>query len=203
MKVTELEGAALGLVWLQGSTTAYELRKMIAESPTPHWSASAGTVYPLVQKLCRARMISFSSAGETRGTRQLRITSTGKKAFRRWMLDCSPVVIGLPPDPVRTRVRFLGLLSSAEGNTLLEEFEKNMRSQLVRMQHPARGAIGEVSLTDSLTLAGSPPHSGEEGRVDHGCEEAIETLAPTPIGQAEVPMKSPYLVIAGHSLRKR
>jgi DNA-binding PadR family transcriptional regulator len=148
MRLTELEGAALGLLWLRGSTTAYELRRRIAESPTPHWSASAGTVYPLVEKLRRARLISFSSKGDKRGTRQLRITPAGRVAFKKWMLDCSPAVVGPLPDPVRTRVRFLGLLSPSQGNTLLEAFAKNLKSELARLR-------GADSLSDSLTSLGA------------------------------------------------
>lgn len=155
MKLTELEGAALGLVWLQGSTTAYALRKMVAESPTPHWSASAGTVYPLVEKLCRARLISFLSTGDKRGTRRLRITLAGKRAFKQWMLDGSSAVIGVPPDPVRTRVRFLELLSFSEGSRLLERFETDMRSQLVGMRATGRGVGRGASLSESLTSLGA------------------------------------------------
>jgi len=162
MKLTELEGAALGLVWSQGSTTAYELRKMIGDSPTPQWSASAGTVYPLVAKLGRARLVSFSSTNDQRGTRRLRITPAGKRAFKQWMLDRSPVVVGLPPDPIRTRVRFLGLLSSAEGSTLLATFERQMRGQLVRMRRTPRPAGAPVS--DTLAMMGA--RFAQEKRVE-------------------------------------
>ena len=151
MALTELEGAALGLVWLRGPTTAYELRKMVAESPTPHWSASAGTVYPLVQKLSRRRLVSSSIAEDRRGTKHLRITPTGKQAFKAWLLDCSPAVVGVPPDPVRTRVRFLEVLSSSEENMFLVELEKHLRSQLARM----RGARKGVSVSEALASLGA------------------------------------------------
>lgn len=154
MKLTELEGAALGLVWLKGSATAYELRKMVAGSPTPQWSASAGTVYPLVAKLCRERLFTFVSTGDKRGTRRLAITPTGKRAFRKWMNDCSPAVIGLPVDPVRTRVRFLDLLSASEGETLLDQFERHMRSQLSRVRAVRRGVGREASPSESLASLG-------------------------------------------------
>jgi DNA-binding PadR family transcriptional regulator len=164
MKLTELEGAALGLLWLRGSATAYELRKMVAESPTPQWSASAGTVYPLVRKLCRARLIAFATTGDKRGTRQLRITLLGRRAFKNWMVDCSPTVIGLPPDPVRTRLRFLELVSSSEASGLFERFEKHMRSQLTRMRTVRRGARTEESLSESLTSLGA--RLSQESRIE-------------------------------------
>ena len=155
MKLTELEGAALGLLWWRGSATAYELRKLVAESPTPHWSASAGTVYPLVAKLCGARLLSFASTGDGRGTRRLRITPLGKRAFRTWMLDCSPAVIGVPPDPVRTRVRFLEQLGFPEGDRLLGRIERRLRSEAARMRAGRRGAGEGESLGESLTLLGA------------------------------------------------
>ena len=154
MRLTELEGGALGLLWLHQSATAYELRKMVAKSPTPQWSASAGTVYPLVRKLSRANLIAFAPTGDGRGTRRLRITPAGKRAFKAWITDCSPAVIGLPPDPVRTRLRFLELVSSSEGHRLLDQFEKQMRSQLIRMR-TVRRAAGKESLSESLTSLGA------------------------------------------------
>jgi len=145
MPLTELEGAALGLIWSRGATTAYELRKLIAESPTPQWSASAGTVYPLVEKLRKGRLISVSITEDKRGTRHLHIMPAGKRAFKTWMLDCSPAVTGVPPDPVRTRVRFLEMLSSSEGTRFLAESERNLRSQLARMR-PRKGESWSESL---------------------------------------------------------
>ena len=155
MNLTELEGAALGLVWLRGPTTAYGLRKMIAASPTPQWSASAGTVYPLVEKLSRNGLISLSRMEDRRGTRQLGITLKGKQAFKKWMLDLSPAVIGVPPDPVRTRVRLLGLLARSEGKELLGEFEKHMTRQLGRMRVARLRGSQRGSLSEALALEGA------------------------------------------------
>jgi DNA-binding PadR family transcriptional regulator len=154
MKLTELEGATLGLLWLRGSATAYELRAMVADSPTPHWSASAGTIYPLVRKLSKSRLIALSSTGDGRHTRRLRITGSGMRAFKKWIRDCSPAVIGPPPDPVRTRVRFIELLSTSEGRRLLEQFEEHLKIQFSLMRVGRRGA-NQVSLGESITLFGA------------------------------------------------
>ena len=162
MKLTELEGATLGLLWMRGSTTAYELRKMVADSPTPHWSASAGTIYPLVRKLSKSGLVSLSSTGDGRRTRRLRITASGMRAFKQWMRDCSPAVIGTPPDPVRTRVRFVELLSTSDGRRLLEQFEEHLKSQFSLMRVVGRGA-SQVSWGESMTLFGA--RVSQQGRV--------------------------------------
>ena len=160
MTLTELEGAALGLLWLRGPTTTYELRKMVLDSPTPHWSASAGTVYPLVEKLCRGRLISRSITEDKRGTRRLRITPAGKRAFKTWMLSYTPAVTGVPPDPVRTRVRFLEVLSPSEGDRFLVEVEKHLRARLSLM----RGIREGETPSESLALLGA--RLSQEKRVE-------------------------------------
>ena len=49
--LTDLEQAALGVVWRDGPCTPYQVRKQFLDSPTPSWSGSAGTIYPLMRRL--------------------------------------------------------------------------------------------------------------------------------------------------------
>jgi DNA-binding PadR family transcriptional regulator len=109
--MSELEGCVLGLVELAGSTTAYAVCSVFLKSPSPQWSGSAGAIYPLVERLERAKLIrgTHGVVGR-RGRRMLKLTAKGRAAFQSWMGSLSDRVAGVPPDPLRTRMYFLDLL---------------------------------------------------------------------------------------------
>jgi hypothetical protein len=47
---SELEGVVLGHLWKRGPCTTYSIRKELLQSPSSHWSASAGAIYPLLAR---------------------------------------------------------------------------------------------------------------------------------------------------------
>ena len=49
--LTDLELTVLGIIWKDGPSTAYALMRELAESPTSHYRAGAGSIYPLVARL--------------------------------------------------------------------------------------------------------------------------------------------------------
>ncbi len=50
-KLSELEGVSLGIVYKRQACTAYRVRSELKEAPSSHWRASAGSVYPLLNRL--------------------------------------------------------------------------------------------------------------------------------------------------------
>jgi DNA-binding PadR family transcriptional regulator len=132
--LTELEGTVLGVVWARQPCTPYRVRREFLDSPSPYWSGSAGAIYPLIERLEAAGLISGTErATGARVGREYRVTAAGRRALRRWVgppLD--DVVIGVPPDPLRARIAFMNILPAAEQQAMLREIETRMRGQLAR-----------------------------------------------------------------------
>jgi DNA-binding PadR family transcriptional regulator len=135
-KLTELEGCILGLVWAKGLCTAYALRKEFLDSPSPHWSGSAGAIYPLVERLERWKLIrSTSHAAGRRHSKRYALTPAGLRRLCSWMgPPLSNEVVGVPADPLRTRLGFLGALPPEQQSVFLAEAEKGMREQMRRIE---------------------------------------------------------------------
>lgn len=111
-RLSELECFVLGLIWQTGPASAYDIRRRVSESPSTQWSASAGAIYPLVQRLHRRRLL--SARGETTGRRARRtysITPAGLRALRAWIgPPLAREAITVAYDPLRSRARFLAAL---------------------------------------------------------------------------------------------
>jgi len=137
---SEIEGSVLAMVWAEGPLTPYAIRKDFLNSPNPQWSGSAGTIYPLIARLRRRGWI--RSEVRLRGKRKgnyISLTATGLRALRRWL--CAPLaewVVGVPPDPLRTRVRFLGVLSSREQREFLRAAQRGPREHLKLVENDWR-----------------------------------------------------------------
>jgi len=120
---TELEGCVLGTLHLLEPCTAYRVRREFLDSPSPYWSGSAGAIYPLIERLRKGGLV---TAGPRpvgpRRSRFYRLTPAGLDALRAWMRPPLPeVVIGVPSDPLRTRLGFLQALSARERRAFLED----------------------------------------------------------------------------------
>src|SRR5262249_12292130 len=69
------------------------------------------------------------------------LTAAGQRALLRWLgPPLSPLTVGAPPDPVRTRVGFLGLLSPAARRAFLAEAADRFGRQLPGLAAPAPDA---------------------------------------------------------------
>jgi DNA-binding PadR family transcriptional regulator len=113
---SELEGAVLGIIRQAGSCTAYAVRSHFLASPSPQWSGSAGAIYPLMERLERRGLIRSKAQTATRRNGRLySLTPRGSRLLAEWLAPPLPDwVVGVPPDPLRTRVGFLGILPPAE-----------------------------------------------------------------------------------------
>jgi DNA-binding PadR family transcriptional regulator len=153
--LTELEGAVLGTIRQKGPCTTYAVRREFRTSTTPYWSGSAGAIYPAVARLARRRLVRPTRhAADGRGGVRYVVTAAGERALRRWLgPPFSPLVVGPPPDPIRTRVNFLGLLPAADRAAFLAAAAEAIAAGLAALAAaPDKAGLDEC---ERLALRGS------------------------------------------------
>ncbi len=138
--LTELEACVLGLIWSQGPCTPYSVQQIMKSSPSPHWSGSAGAIYPVFQRLERAALVRSQSQKQgKRESRAFQTTAAGTRALRSWIgPPVSEWAGDLPIDPLRTRVRFLGALSVEKQRTFLGEARTMLERKRNEIQKDCR-----------------------------------------------------------------
>ena len=131
-RLSELEACVLALIWADGPATPYVVRRTFLKSPSPQWSGSAGSIYPLIERLERRRLI-FSvphSTGERQG-RRFSLAPAGRRALKRWLDPDIPAWVGgVPPDPLRTRIRFLSAVPVAARKEFLAAARRSVDEHL-------------------------------------------------------------------------
>jgi DNA-binding PadR family transcriptional regulator len=139
-RLSELEAVVLGLVWSDGPCTAYAVRRTVQASLSAQWSGSAGAVYPAVARLQERGLIrSRDQATGKRRSQALEITAKGNRALADWLRPpIDPVSLGIPPDPLRLRLRFLELLSPADRAAFLKEAITEVEITLDRVRKDVR-----------------------------------------------------------------
>ncbi len=140
--LSELEGVTLGLVRQHQPCSSYAVRAQFLASPSTRWSASSGSIYPLLRRLEKAGLIAaVRDEADGRGTQRLSITESGVEALRSWVTDgVRPETVAGVSDPLRSRIFFLDLLSPTEADRLLVDAERELRAFLeVTRDRLARG----------------------------------------------------------------
>lgn len=137
---TELEGCVLGVLGSMGPCTAYVVRCEFLESPSPYWSGSAGAIYPLLRRLAGLGLVEGRPRTEgRRRSESLSLTAAGRDALAGWLLPPLPdVVVGVPSDPLRTRLGFLAVLSPAQRRQFLADAAAGLRRQLADIEADER-----------------------------------------------------------------
>jgi DNA-binding PadR family transcriptional regulator len=132
VEASELECTVLGIVWRAGEMSAYAVRGVFRKSPSLHWSGSAGAIYPLVARLQKRGWLRARAyrTGRREG-RMLALTPAGLKALRTWIGPPVPrEAVSVVPDPLRTRMFFVGALTPAERKRFLAEAEKGLEAEV-------------------------------------------------------------------------
>jgi DNA-binding PadR family transcriptional regulator len=156
-KLSELEGAVLGVLWTEGPCTAYAVRKTFQSSPSPQWSGSAGAIYPLVRRL-QAKGFAGSRAqpGDRRGGRLYSLTSRGLKALQSWMAPpLSEDVTGVPMDPLRTRLEFLGALTPGMRRAFVKDARLKLEEHIAATRADCRATRGKKDPARHLVARGA------------------------------------------------
>jgi DNA-binding PadR family transcriptional regulator len=132
---TELEYCVLGVIWQRGPCSAYAVRSEFAKSPSAHWSASAGSIYPVVTRLVAAGLVSArpSSKGR-RVSQELRVTRPGVAALRSWIGLIDRAATSATYDSVRTRLLFLRALpNEAEREAVLDQAMEETKARVAEL----------------------------------------------------------------------
>ena len=156
-KLSELEGAVLGVLWADGPCTVYAVRKTFKSSPSPHWSGSAGAIYPLVRRLQGKQLVhSRAQPGDRRGGRLYGLTPRGLKALQSWAAPPLAVeVIGVPIDPLRTRLEFLGALAPGLRRVFVRDARLKLDSHIAGARADCRATRGDKDPARHLVARGA------------------------------------------------
>ena len=132
-ELTEHESHVLALISREQPTTAYKIRRIIAESPTSGISSSSGAVYPIVNRLKDKGLLTTASvANDGRNTELLLVTKDGRAAIRRWVKAIKPSQL-LPDDPIRTRISHSDFLTAEERAVWLGKLRVELEAKLVEI----------------------------------------------------------------------
>jgi len=137
---SDLELVVLGVVWKMGPCTPYAIRREFLTSPTPHFSGSAGAIYPLVRRLERDGLLSSEAAQHgRRRSRLYRTTSKGTAVLKRWLRPPVPLkdIVGTY-DPIRVRIYFLKASPPAQRRALLDESLAEMKRRIPLLEADER-----------------------------------------------------------------
>lgn len=132
--LSELEGCTLGVAWLLQPATRYQIRMRFAQSPGTWWSGSAGAIYPLMQRLRAAGLVtSTPKAAGKRRSETYRLTPKGRVALRAWLWSCLSADEVEDFDPIRIRVRFLLALPATERARFVRDADAALERLIARI----------------------------------------------------------------------
>lgn len=144
--ISELEGAVLIEVERLGPCTAYQIRQGFKGSPTPEWSASAGSIYPAIKRMVRRGwLVSSPREGDGRATQYLSLTAAGKQALSRWADDLDRAT-SPGQDPFRLRISHWLRLDKQERQKRFLQLEQTIRQRLKAHEQFAESANIEVQI---------------------------------------------------------
>ncbi len=143
--LTELDHMILGVVGLYGPCTGYRVRRVFLESLSPHWSGSAGAIYPALERLTRLELVDSKDDHTTRRQgKLLSLSQAGKKAVATWLKPPLDAGALLDLDPLRTRVRVLGLVPPAQR----QRFVASALEQLAALEQETRSMLRDSEAGD-------------------------------------------------------
>jgi DNA-binding PadR family transcriptional regulator len=142
--VTHYEATVLSLIQRVEPATAYQIRKLIAESPTTNISNSTGKIYPIVRRLKERGWIAAEAVeDDLRNAERLRCTEAGKQVLRRWVRSLGRTHL-LLDDPLRTKILSIGLLSKREQIRWLDTVRSDLMKQQAAIDEFARRYPGPI-----------------------------------------------------------
>ena len=131
-KLSELEGVSLGIIYKLQPCTAYRVRCVLKDSPSSHWRASAGSVYPLLTRLEAENHVSaVIDKGDGRGRKFLTLSNQGLASLRKWVGDGTQTeLVSAIFDPIRSRMFFLQVLNADERKSYVDKLIVLMETYL-------------------------------------------------------------------------
>jgi DNA-binding PadR family transcriptional regulator len=134
--MTEVEHCVLGAIWLRGPCSAYAIRQEFAHSSSSFWSSSAGSIYPVIERLVEAGLVAATAdRTDGRGKRELAATPAGLSALRSWIGEVPDWAGKATLDPIRTRLNFIAALTSVPAQrSFVQRAEGRTREALAAME---------------------------------------------------------------------
>jgi DNA-binding PadR family transcriptional regulator len=154
--MTELDYTILAIIARDGPLSAYDVRKVFARSLTSTWSSSTGSIYPSIRRLAKARHVTSSSPKGARARKTMRVTPAGRAALDEWLDAITPELAGPTPNPLRTRMYFLGILSSAKRSTIIRKAIASTEAAVreAEQRRAARATAGREDVVQHLASEG-------------------------------------------------
>lgn len=152
---SELEGCILGHLWKHGPCTAYSVRRVLLDSPSLHWSGSAGAVYPLLARFERRGFLSSRKTMQgNRAAWRYALTPAGRGRLRAWLgPPIAPEIVSITPDPLRTRTYFLDALAPRRRAAFFAEARAVLEEHLASLtREPAADVFDRLALRGALAL---------------------------------------------------
>ena len=152
---SELEGVVLGHLWKRGPCTTYSIRKELLQSPSSHWSASAGAIYPLLARFEERGLVrSRKAMHKNREGWRYSLTEAGRKRFIAWLgPPLAGEVVSIAADALRTRVYFLGALSDQERAAFLASARAVLKRHLAELSPlPGMDEFDRLALQGAVRL---------------------------------------------------
>lgn len=144
---TELECCVLGIIHQKQPCTAYDVRRELQISQSSFWSGSAGSVYPLLERLASRKWVTAEPQPWGDGKKQVyRLTAAGSRVLKQWVRALPPWSGAVTVDPIRTRVFFFALLTPGQRLAFLDDAEAKTKASLAAAREAAA----------SLRRAGDP-----------------------------------------------
>ncbi|MBA3882331.1 MAG: PadR family transcriptional regulator [Chthoniobacterales bacterium] len=128
--MTELDLTILAIIARDGPMSAYDVRKVFARSLTSTWSSSTGSIYPSIRRLQKARHVAATTAKGARARKALRVTASGRGAVDAWLLHITAGVAGPTPNPIRTRMYFVGIVAPAKRSAIIRRATESTRAAI-------------------------------------------------------------------------
>jgi DNA-binding PadR family transcriptional regulator len=153
---SELEGVVLGIVHAQQPCTPYAIRRELFDSPSTYWSASAGSIYPLIKRLVGNGWLEATpDKTDRRGRQVLRLTRAGKNALRSWTTGgADPEIAARMYDSLRVRMFSLGALRPAERRRFAKKALAALEESLANTQRHLESRAAEASEFEHLANLG-------------------------------------------------
>lgn len=179
--LSELEGVTLGIVHKRKGCTAYAVRRELKQSPSTYWRASAGAIYPVLERLEKTGLVeSKEDAGDGRGRRLLSVTSDGKRALRSWIVEgLNPEVVAAVFDPIRSRAFFLDVLSRARRRKFVADSIAVLERYLETTRAHLAAGEGDSDSTEYLASLGAVYEAEARLRWMKTVLDQIEARNPT------------------------
>lgn len=180
---TELERCVLGFIAQEQPCTAYTVRKRLGESLSSYWSNSAGSIYPLIERLeSRKWILVREEAFGSRVLKRYRLSASGKRQLETWLsAPVSREAAAHTYDPLRTPVFFLDLVDAKQRRGYLEDARRETERNLVLHRTDLEAIRKDASPYEILGREGA---IGElEARL-HWIRRGLEECLCSPIGDA-------------------